>query len=186
MSLRIVQYGDPILRQKGKPIATITPEIEQLARDMIDAMREAHGVGLAAQQVGRALQIAVIDIPADSERPSRMWREGKEVPYAEYMPLVLINPEISMTKKKESGTEGCLSFPGLQAEINRGARVKVACQRLDGKPFAFEADGLLGRAVQHEFDHLQGILFIDRMEESDRRALKASIEALRISAGAPA
>jgi peptide deformylase len=186
MIVPIVQYGDPILRQKGKPVATITPEIEQLVRDMVDTMHEANGVGLAAQQIGRALQLAVIDIPADTERPSRMWKDGREVPYADFMPLVLINPEISMTKKKECGSEGCLSFPGLQADISRSARVKVSCQLLDGKSFAFEADGLLGRAVQHEFDHLQGILFIDRMAETDRRELKASIEALKSTPGQPA
>lgn len=181
MILPIVQYGDPILRQKGTSISEITPEIQQLAQDMIETMHDAEGVGLAAQQIGKALQITVIDIPPDIDRPSRMWINDKEVDIQTYMPLVLINPQISFTKKKEIGPEGCLSFPKLTADISRGYRVKVQCQTLEKDSFAFEASGLLGRAVQHEVDHLEGVLFIDRMTKDDRDRLKSKIEALKIS-----
>ncbi|MDD5262836.1 MAG: peptide deformylase [Methylacidiphilales bacterium] len=180
MVLPIIRYGNPVLRRKGALIEKITPEIRQLAQDMIDTMHEAEGVGLAAQQAGHALQLAVIHIPSNIERPSKMWIGGKEVDLQLYMPLVLINPKLALTKKKEIGSEGCLSFPGITAEISRGYRVKVQSLNLEGKPFAFEAAGLLGRAVQHEADHLNGVLFIDRMTPEDREALKDEIESIRI------
>ena len=179
MILPIVPYGNPVLRRKGAAIGKITTEVKKLANDMLDTMDDAEGVGLAAQQVGHALQLAVIRIPSDTERPSRMWVGGKEVDLQTYMPLILINPKIEITKKKEIGVEGCLSFPGINADISRGYRVKVQSQNLDGTMFQFEAAGLLGRAVQHEVDHLNGILFIDRMKPQDREALKDEIEKIR-------
>lgn len=181
MILPITPYGHPVLRQKGLPITEITPAIRQLAADMIETMREAHGVGLAAQQVAHALQLFVLEItPALSEeRPSRKWIGGREADPHENMPMVLINPVIKLTKKKETDTEGCLSFPGLNADIVRSYRVKIDYQDLDGKKHTFEAAGLLGRAIQHEYDHLQGILFIDRMDALDRAEMKDEIEALR-------
>ena len=181
MILPIVQYGMPVLRRKGTNIGKITAEIRELAQNMLETMTAAEGVGLAAQQVGHALQLAVISIPADIERPSRMWVDGKEVDLQAHMPLILINPKIEITKKKEVGMEGCLSFPGINADISRGYRVKVQAQNLDGVIYKFEAAGLLGRAVQHEVDHLNGILFIDRMYPKDREALKEEIEAVKVS-----
>ncbi|MDR2462817.1 MAG: peptide deformylase [Verrucomicrobiales bacterium] len=179
MVLPIVKYGDPVLRQKGAVIGKVTAELKKLAADMMDTMREAKGVGLAAQQVGQALQLAVIDIPADSERPSRLWLDGREADAQSLMPLTLINPRIEITKKKESDGEGCLSFPGINADISRGFRVRVKYQDLTLRWREFEAGGLLGRAVQHEVDHLQGVLFIDRMSREDREKLKTKIEAIR-------
>ncbi|NJK93241.1 MAG: peptide deformylase [Blastochloris sp.] len=179
MVLKIVNYGDPILRKVGRSITKVTPEIRELVADMIDKMHEAHGIGLAAQQVGRDLQLAVIDIPKDIERPSRMWLEGKEVDLHDYMPLVLINPQITLTKKKETDSEGCLSFPGLTVEVSRGYRVSVTCMNLEGKTWSFDAAGLLGRAVQHEVDHLNGILFIDRLTKAERALAQGEIDALR-------
>lgn len=181
MILPIIPYGHAVLRKKGRTITKITPEIRQLADDMIETMREAHGVGLAAQQVGHDLQLFVLEITPEisEERPSRKWINDKEVDPHENMPLVLLNPVIELTKKKEIGPEGCLSFPGLSVEISRGYRVKVEYQDLEGAKHAFEATGLLGRAVQHEFDHLQGVLFIDRMDPRDREDMREEIEALR-------
>lgn len=181
MVLPIVHYGHPVLRQKGRSIDTITPDIRRLADDMIETMRDAQGVGLAAQQVGHALQLCVIEITPEisKDRPSRKWIGEKEADPHEGMPLVLVNPTLSFTKKKESGPEGCLSFPGLSAEITRPARVTVTYQDLDGRTHTFDAAGLLGRAVQHEVDHLNGILFIDRLDPADRVELRAEIEALR-------
>jgi peptide deformylase len=183
MILPITPYGHPVLRKKGRTITEITPAIRQLAADMIDTMREAHGVGLAAQQVAHDLQLFVLEItPALSEeRPSRKWIDGKEVDPHEGMPMVLINPEIELTKKKEIDTEGCLSFPGLNADISRSYRVKVTYQDLEGNKHEYEAAGLLGRAIQHEYDHLQGILFIDRMTAQDRAEMKEEIESLRMT-----
>lgn len=179
MILPIVKYGDPVLRKKGAVIDKVTPEIRRLAADMLATMRAAKGIGLAAQQVGKALRLAVIDIPEDTDRPSRLWLNGKEAAVRDFMPLVLINPRITITKKKEIDGEGCLSFPGINADISRGFRVTVEYVDLEMKACRFEAAGLLGRAVQHEMDHLDGVLFIDRMERRDREELKEKIEAAR-------
>ena len=182
MILPIVKYGNPVLRQKGAVIAKVTPEIQQLVEDMIETMHDANGVGLAAQQVGKALQLAVIDIPTNSERPSRLWLAGKEADIQSIMPLVLVNPKIEITKKKEIDEEGCLSFPGIGGDISRGFRVTVEYQDLEMKKCKFEAGGLLGRAVQHEVDHLNGILFIDKMTKAECDAQKDKIEAIRTAA----
>ncbi|MDR1191884.1 MAG: peptide deformylase [Verrucomicrobiales bacterium] len=179
MILPIVKYGDPVLRRKGALVTKVTPELRQLARDMLDTMRKAEGVGLAAQQVGRALQMAVIDIPADSKRKSRLWVDGREADVSSLMPLTLINPQIETTKKKELDNEGCLSFPGINIDLNRGFRVKVRYQDWELQPREFEAGGLLGRAVQHEFDHLNGVLFIDKMSAADREKLQDKLRKLK-------
>lgn len=179
MSLEIVQYGHPALRAKGRKITKIDEDLADLVDDMLETMVEADGVGLAAQQIGRPLQLCVIDVEGVSNRPSRMWIDGQTVELEEFMPLVLINPEVELLGQSETGTEGCLSFPGISADISRPEKVRVKTQLLDGSNLTFEADGLLARAVQHEFDHLQGVLFIDRMEPEDRKRLEPKIARLR-------
>ncbi len=174
----IVKYGDPVLRAKGKRLETIDDDIRTLAADMLETMYEANGVGLAAQQVGRALQLTVIDVSDAESRPSRMWLAGKEVDPREYMPLILINPELQLDNEVEIGTEGCLSFPEITAEIARAAKVKVKAQDLNGNRVEFEAAGLLGRAVQHEADHLNGILFIDRMSSAAKASYAGKLKRL--------
>jgi peptide deformylase len=178
MLLDIVRYNAPVLRQKGLPVTTFGKPLEKLVHDMLETMRHARGVGLAAQQIGQALQLAVIDVTGVKERESRMWINGEPVDPEDHMPLLLINATINGTKTKATGGEGCLSFPGLHARISRSQRVKVKTQRLDKSWFEFEASGLLGRAVQHEFDHLQGKLFIDHLSPEERKELKPKIEAL--------
>jgi peptide deformylase len=179
MILDIVQYGHPALRAKGSRIETIDEKIHRLAQDMLETMVDADGVGLAAQQIGRAIQMCVIDVTDVSDRPSAMRIEGHPVNLEDHMPLVLINPEIEPFGKVNGGTEGCLSFPGLRGKIPRPYSVKVKAQLLDGSLIEFEADGLLARAVQHEHDHLHGILFIDRMSPAERKTLEPEIEHLR-------
>jgi peptide deformylase len=174
----IVKYGDPVLRTKGKRLEAIDDEIRVLAADMLETMYEANGVGLAAQQVGRALQLTVIDVSDAESRPSRMWIAGEEVDPKEHMPLILINPELQPDDEVEIGTEGCLSFPEITAEIPRALKVKVNAQDLNGNLVEFEAAGLLGRAVQHESDHLNGILFIDRMSSAAKAALAGKLKRL--------
>jgi peptide deformylase len=181
MILPIVQYGDPVLRKKGDKIASITSEIVRLAENMLETMRAAKGVGLAAQQVGHALQLAVVDVTGVKERPSQLWLKGRPVDPELYMPLILVNPVISGTKTKVAGHEGCLSFPGIGADINRSQRVKVKAQNLRGETLEFDAAGLLGRAIQHEYDHLQGKLFIDLFSAEDRKEWKEEIDALRLA-----
>ena len=163
---------------KGKRIDRIDEEIRTLAADMLETMYEANGVGLAAQQVGRALQLTVIDVSEAESRPSRMWLGGEEVDPKEHMPLILINPELQFSEEMELGTEGCLSFPEITAEIPRPAKVRVTAQDLQGNRIEFEAAGLLGRAVQHETDHLNGILFIDRMSSATKASLAGRLKRL--------
>ena len=174
----IVKYGNPVLRTKGKRLEAVDDEIRALAADMLETMYEANGVGLAAQQVGRALQLTVIDVSDAESRPSRMWLAGEEVDPKEHMPLILINPELQLGDEVEIGTEGCLSFPEITAEIPRALKVKVNAQDLNGNRLEFEAAGLLGRAVQHENDHLNGILFIDRMSSAAKAALAGKLKRL--------
>jgi peptide deformylase len=174
----IVKYGNSVLRTKGQRLETIDDEIRALAADMLETMYEADGVGLAAQQVGHALQLTVIDVSDAESRPSQMWLAGEEVDPKEHMPLVLINPELQLDNEVEIGTEGCLSFPEITGEIPRSLKVKVKAQDLNGNRVEFEAAGLLGRAVQHEADHLNGILFIDRMSSAAKAALAGKLKRL--------
>jgi peptide deformylase len=178
MIREIVIYGDPVLRKKGKQIDKITEEIRTLAQDMIETMHDAHGVGLAGQQVGEAIQLTVIDVSDAENRPSRMWIGDQEVDPKEHMPLILINPQLELGRQTEIGPEGCLSFPEITADISRAQRVKVNALDLDGKPVVFEAEGLLSRAVQHETDHLNGILFIDRMNSAAKVTLASKLKKL--------
>ncbi len=178
MKLQIRKFGDPILRQKGRRIESITPEIKQLVADMFDTMYDAHGVGLAAQQVGHALQLTVLDVRGIKDRPSTMEVAGKPVDPEAHMPLVLINPELKFGMESVQGPEGCLSFPEIFAEITRPSEVEVHATDERGAAVSFRAGGLLAKAVQHEFDHLHGILFIDRMSSETKRELKPELEAL--------
>ena len=179
MILPIVKFGDPVLRAKGARIGKIDATVRKLAEDMLETMHDAHGVGLAAQQVGSAVQLTVIDVADVEDRPSTMRIDGKEVPLAEHMPLVLINPELSLSGDKEAGNEGCLSFPEISAEILRASEVHTHAQLLDGTEISFEATGLLARALQHEVDHLHGILFIDRMNPATKVSLAGRLKRLQ-------
>lgn len=180
MILEIVKYGHPALRQKGVPIGEITPEIRQLISDMFETMYNAAGVGLAAQQVGKALQLTVIDVREVKDRPSTLEIDGKSVPAEEHMPMVLINPVIRPFGDPATGPEGCLSFPEVYADITRPEKVEVQALNAEGKPIRFVAGGLLSRAVQHETDHLNGILFIDRMSSTVKTGLKADLEEIQV------
>ena len=179
MILPILQYGDPILRAKGKRIEEIDDRIRDLAANMIETMHAAHGVGLAAQQVGEDLQLTVLDVSAVEDRPSMLKVDGTDVDPKTAMPLVLINPEIELLGETEIGVEGCLSFPEITGDIERGQSVRVRAQNLEGDTIEFEAGGLLARAIQHEHDHLHGILFIDRMRSAAKAALSSRLRRLQ-------
>lgn len=178
MKLPVVQYGHPVLRQKGARIERITPEIEQLIKDMLDTMYDAKGVGLAAQQVGQALQLTVIDVREATERPSTLEMDGQAADPASIMPLVLINPEWKAVNDPVAGPEGCLSFPEIYADISRPETVDVTAMNEKGERVSFRAGGLLSRAIQHEYDHLHGVLFIDRMEKSALKKVKPELDGL--------
>ena len=172
MRLRVTNYGEPILRVAGQEVTEFSPELKALSTDMIETMYFEEGIGLAAQQVGKALQLCVIDIrlPEGREVPFNYLLDDKEPPLELIMPLVIANPEISITDSTESVyEEGCLSFPNVLGNVTRATAVRCAYQDVDGNPHILECDGLLARCVLHEVDHLQGRLFIDIM---DKRALK--------------
>lgn len=181
MVLPVIMYGNPVLRQKGVRIERMTPEIKRLIADMFDTMRDARGVGLAAQQVGRALQLAVIDVTEITDRPSSLELNGEPSDVAAFMPLVLINPEVTPVGAPVSGPEGCLSFPEMYADIVRPESVDVKTTTEKGKSLTFRCGGLLARAIQHELDHLRGILFIDRMSAATKAELKPDLDILQSS-----
>ena len=179
MKRPIVKYGDPVLRAKGKRIDKADDEIRALASDMLETMHAANGVGLAAQQIGEALQLTVLDISEVEDRPSTMKLNGKDVDPRTAMPLVLLNPELTLHDETEPGVEGCLSFPELSADIDRAVSVIAKAETLDGEPVEIEASGLLARALQHEVDHLNGILFIDRMSSASKASLASRLKRLQ-------
>jgi peptide deformylase len=179
MILSILQYGDPLLRAKGKRIERIDNRIRELAASMVETMHAAHGVGLAAQQVGEALQLTVIDVSQVEDRPSTMKLNGKEVDPEMAMPLVLINPELELRGEPEAGVEGCLSFPEISADIERSKSVIARAQTLEGENIEIDAGGLLSRVIQHELDHLHGILFIDRMNSAAKAALSSRLKRMQ-------
>jgi peptide deformylase len=179
MILQIFEYGDPILRAKGKRIDQIDDRIRELAANMIETMHAANGVGLAAQQVGEALQLTVLDISAVEDRPSTLKMDGEDIDPKSAMPLVLINPEIELRGEPEVGVEGCLSFPEITGNIERAKSVVVRAQNLESEIIQFEASGFLARAIQHEGDHLNGILFIDRMNSAAKAALSSRLKRLQ-------
>jgi peptide deformylase len=179
MILEIVKYGHPALRQKGAKIESVTPEIKKLIAAMFATMEENHGVGLAAQQVGVAKQLTVIDVRAITDRPSTLELDGKPADVAGIMPLVLINPVVTPAGEPATGGEGCLSFPEIVAEISRPGTVDVQALDAKGRPVAFRCGGLLARAVQHETDHLNGILFIDRMDKKTKAELQPELDELQ-------
>lgn len=178
MILPIVRYGHPALRRKGVAVEVLDTEVRQLIADMFDTMYDASGIGLAAQQVGRALQLAVVDVRGITDRPSTLLRDGQPADVDAAMPLVLVNPQIQPASDPVSGPEGCLSFPEIYSEITRPESIEVRALGADGRPYAFRCGGLLAKAIQHEVDHLNGVLFIDRMSKASKESLKEELDLL--------
>jgi peptide deformylase len=172
MILPIVIYGDPVLRVDCPPVTDVTEETRTLAENMVETMYEADGVGLAAPQVGVALQLAVVDVSHAPELQSYFRVDGQEAVLKEWMPLVFTNPDIEPGRARAESNEGCLSFPGLRYQIKRPAQITARLTLLDGRVITVETDGLLARALQHETDHLHGRLFIDRLSSVDKLTLK--------------
>lgn len=179
MILPIVNYGDPVLRTRGARIESFDSELRELVENMLETMDEAHGVGLAAQQIGKAIQLTVIDVTDVTDRPSTLELDNKAVDIEEYMPLILINPELKPFGARVSGLEGCLSFPEIYDDITRCESVTVKAQDEDGHPIEFTCGGLLARVVQHETDHLRGILFIDHMDRETKAAHQEEIDRIQ-------
>jgi len=178
MILEIVQYGHPILRQRCRKVTAVDDELIQLVGDMLDTMVEAHGVGLAAPQVGVPIRLAVVDVTHDPECISYLRVNGQEADLEAIMPLVFINPELEFGQPKEFGLEGCLSIREIRAEVRRPADVKATLPQLDGSVLVVETDGLLARALQHEIDHLNGVLFVDRLPAVTKVAMRNRLKLL--------
>ena len=180
MRLPIRKYGDPILRTKGRRIDEVDDKIRTLAENMLETMHAANGIGLAAQQVGQALQLTVIDVLPVEDRPSTMKLNGEPVAdLATAMPLVLLNPMLRLGQEAALGSEGCLSFPEITADIERATSVELEAETLEGDNVRIEASGLLARALQHEVDHLNGILFIDRMSSASKVSHSSRLKRLQ-------
>jgi len=180
MTLRITQFGESILLEKGKKVTSFDSGLTQLANDMLDAMDQAEGIGLAAHQIGKALQFCVVDVPEHPEYPMACILNSKPLAPSLVMPLALANPVVSPIPSDEYYCEeGCLSFPEIRGEVARPDRISVKYQDLEGNAHELECDGLLARCIQHEVDHLHGILFIDRMEKNTYAEIKAEVKGLK-------
>ncbi|MFN9513682.1 MAG: peptide deformylase, partial [Akkermansiaceae bacterium] len=161
-----------------RPVAQVDASIQELAKNMLETMVDANGVGLAAPQVGVDLQLAVIDVSHDPECISFLKVNGKHAELAEIMPLIFINPKLEFGQEKEVDFEGCLSIEGIRYEVRRPAAVKATLEQLDGSTLVIETDGLLSRALQHEIDHLNGILFVDRLSAVGKVSVKNRLKRL--------
>jgi peptide deformylase len=178
MVREIVQYGHPVLRQRCRLVTEVDDTLRTLVADMLETMADANGVGLAAPQVGEDIRLAVIDCAFDPECVSYLKVNGEDAELQSIMPLVFINPELEYGEEKEAGFEGCLSIRGIRAEVRRPIEVKATLPQLDGSVLVVETDGLLARALQHEFDHLNGILFVDRLSPVAKVSMKNRLKRL--------
>jgi peptide deformylase len=176
----IVRYDDPVLRKPGATVAPGDPAARALAQDLVETLAATDtGIGLAAQQVGVAVRLCVLDLRG-VERGFTYTLDGRVPPLDLCMPLVMANPAVrALDSVRSVAEEGCLSFPGLRGDVERPERIEVRFQDLEGGDHVLVCDGLLGRCVQHENDHLDGVLFIDRMERADRKRLDPELRALR-------
>lgn len=182
--LRILTYPAPVLRDRADPVPATTPEVRAVAMRMIELMREADGVGLAAPQIGLPWRLFVADVPPDSERSPEA-----DPPTATASPRVFLNPLVVTTEgPPEPFEEGCLSLPEIRGDVLRPPIVTVRATDLEGREFTLRCAGLLARCCQHEMDHLDGVLIIDRFTQMSRLKNKAAVRDLEKSAddGAPA
>jgi peptide deformylase len=179
MSLRIVHYNEPVLRAKGARVKKFDEALVRLAHEMIETMHDANGIGLAAQQIGQAIQLCVVDL-RDSERKFTWELNGTRPPLELFMPLILVNPEVTINPKVAETLyeEGCLSFPEIRGDVPRREAVTVKFQDERGLAHVLTCDGLFARCIQHEVDHLNGVLFIDRMEPKVRAGIEPEMKAL--------
>ncbi|MCB1122320.1 MAG: peptide deformylase [Verrucomicrobiae bacterium] len=180
MPLRVTHFNEPILRKTGEIIDAFDENLERLSQEMIETMYANDGIGLAAQQIGEALMLCVIDVPQNRDASFNYTLDGKTPPIDLIMPMALVNPKLELLPSQETVyEEGCLSFPGINGNVRRPDQVRVTFQDIKGNSHVMECNGLLGRCVQHEVDHLNGILFIDRMEKETLKVLDSRIKKLK-------
>lgn len=161
--LAVRLYGDPVLRQKAAEVTAFDDGLRRLVEDMRETMKAYNGVGLAATQVGVTQRVFVVDVPLDDERRATH---------------TFVNPVLDRREGSESGEEGCLSIPGVYEDVTRSLRVRARGVDEHGKPFEIVAEGFLARAIQHEVDHLDGVLFVDRLGPLKRQFLRRTLDAL--------
>ena len=174
MIFPIVTFGNDRLRKKAAPVKAVTPEIKKLAADMLETMYHAEGVGLAAEQIGRDEAVCVIDVPAEAEKA-----DCRETNAAIEMPLVMLNPEITAASGSQRNNEGCLSFPEINVMVTRPLEVTATFTNLGGVRQTITARGLLARAIQHEIDHLNGVLLVDRMSALQKISVGGKLKRLQ-------
>lgn len=162
----IVKYGSPVLRERAVPVAAVDESVRTLVGDMLASMYAGNGVGLASEQIGRTEAVCVIDVPAEQASGVRM-------------PLVLINPRIVEAEGEQVGQEGCLSFPDIYVNVRRSERVKAVYLDMDGVAQTVDATGLLSRAIQHELDHLNGVLLVDHMSPVQKVANAGKLKRMK-------
>ena len=182
MRLRVTNYGEPILREVGAPVTEFNAELKQLAEDMFETMYAEEGIGLAAQQIDKALQVCVVDVrpPEGAEVPFQYFYDKKQPPLDLIMPLAIVNPKVTIIDPTEDVyEEGCLSFPDVRGNVNRPIGVKCEFQDVEGNPHEIECDGLLGRCILHEVDHLNGELFIDKRDKRHLKKMETRIKKIR-------
>ncbi|MBX3738203.1 MAG: peptide deformylase [Candidatus Didemnitutus sp.] len=179
MPLRIVHYDDAVLRKKGAKITTFDAPLRKLAAEMVDTMHGAHGIGLAAQQIGQAIQLCVIDL-RETEVDFDWELDGAKPPLELFMPMVIINPVIDVVPEPQTSMEeGCLSFPEIRGDVTRPDEIAVKYHDEHGTPHSLHCNGLFARCVQHEADHLNGVLFISRMDKETLELLDPQLKALK-------
>jgi peptide deformylase len=167
--LTILEFPDPRLRTRAAPVTEFDPALKKLAADMLETMYEAPGIGLAATQVNVHRQILVLDVSEEKNQP-----------------MVIVNPKIVASEGSQTYQEGCLSVPGIFADVDRADRIRVEAQDVEGKPLQIEADGLLAVCIQHEMDHLVGKLFVDYLSPLKRELVRKKLEKQRRHAAEPA
>ncbi len=179
MLLQIVQYGEKVLHQAGEPITEFDEELRTFFEDMVDTMYEAEGIGLAAQQVGLAKQFCVVDLTG-CDPDFEYTLDGAKPPLDLFMPLGLCNPKVEIIPSEPIAyEEGCLSFPNIRGDVERTESIRCEYQDISGNPHVIEANGLFGRCIQHEVDHLNGVLFIDRMKKKVYKKIQLPCNALK-------
>ncbi len=179
MALRIVHYNETVLHTKGEKVTKFNADLKKLALEMIDAMHDAAGIGLAAQQVGRSLQLCVVDL-SEAEADFTWELDGARPPLDLFMPLVLANPVVKVVPGTPETTyeEGCLSFPKIRGDVIRPDEITVTFQDENAIPHTLACNGLFSRCIQHEVDHLNGVLFIERMDKKVRATITEEVKAL--------
>jgi peptide deformylase len=179
MLLPIVHYNAPILRKKGEKITVFDVALARLADDMVETMHAFRGIGLAAQQIGQARQLCVVDL-REAESPYTWRLDGRSPPKELIMPLALVNPRVTAVPAPvATADEGCLSFPEIRGDVERPDHVTVTYHDPQGHDHTLAATGLLARCIQHEVDHLNGVLFIDRMDKPTLARLEPALRALK-------